>query len=73
MSARRTSHRAATGVMAAGLALIAWAAVDMSGCQKKEPVFEMETPGLDIEVNRTGDGTTEIEVQTGDDAQDKSE
>ena len=72
MSARRTSNIAVAGLLAAGLALSAGIAVGLSGCEREERVFEMDTPGLDIEVNKTGDGSTEVEVQTGDDAQDES-
>jgi hypothetical protein len=68
----RAAHVAAAALLAAALALSAGIAVGLSGCEREERVFEMDTPGLDIEVNRTGEGSTEVEVQTGDDARDES-
>jgi hypothetical protein len=62
----------AAGVLAAALTLNAFAAGGLSGCERKEPVFELDTPGLDVEVNKTGEGRTEVEVRTGEDAATES-
>ncbi len=72
MTASRTVRVAAAGMMAAGLALGAAITAGLSGCEREEPVFQMDTPGVDIEVNKTGEGSTEVEIQTGRDAQDES-
>lgn len=34
-----------------------------SGCQREEKVLDIEAPGVDIEVKKTGDGP-DIEVET---------
>ena len=33
------------------------AACTIAGCERKEKVLEIETPGAKIEINKTGDGT----------------
>jgi len=72
MTVRRTVRAAAAGMLAAGLALGAGITAGLSGCEREEPVFQMDTPGVDIEVNKTGEESTEVEIQTGKDAQDES-
>lgn len=33
------------------------------GCERKERVLDVETPGLDIEVDRSDDGSLEIDIE----------
>lgn len=33
------------------------------GCERKERVLDVETPGVDVEVNRSDDGSLEIDVE----------
>jgi hypothetical protein len=47
-------------VLALGASLGAFA---LSGCERKETVLDVETPGADVEVERNID-TGEIEVET---------
>jgi len=32
------------------------------GCERKERVLDIEAPGLDVEVDKTGDGTLDVRV-----------
>lgn len=58
----------AAGLVAAALLLAAGVVTGLSGCEPEEPVFEMKTPGLDVEVHKDADGRTDVEVRTGEDA-----
>lgn len=66
-----TAHLVAAGLVAAALLLTAGVVTGLSGCEREEPVFEMKTPGLDVEVHKTDDGRTDIEIRTGQDAEKK--
>jgi hypothetical protein len=34
----------------------------LSGCERKEKVFELDTPGGGVEIERSSDGSVDIEV-----------
>lgn len=63
-----TAHIVAAGLVAAALLLAAGVVTGLSGCEREEPVFEMKTPGLDVEVYKDDAGRTDVEIRTGDDA-----
>ncbi len=42
-----------------------------AGCEKKEKVLEIKTPGFDLEVNKTGSGASNVEIKS--DGKDKIE
>lgn len=38
----------------------------IGGCEKKEKVLDIKGPGIDIEVNKTSSGTSEVEINSND-------
>lgn len=36
-----------------------------AGCEQKEKVLDIKTPGVDIEVNKTSDGGREVKINPG--------
>ena len=70
MASRRTFNIVATGLVAAAQLLTAGVVAGLSGCEREEPLFEMKTPDVEIEVRKSDEGRAEVEVQTGEDAAD---
>ncbi len=58
-------HRLTRSWIAAGLitAAATLGALGLSGCERKEKVIDIETPGADVEVGRNI-ATGEVEVET---------
>jgi len=34
-----------------------------TGCERKKPIVKVEAPGTNVEVNKTSDGSVEVEVE----------